>query len=91
MPEIEHNAPKFQYRVYWKQDKDNERWKIEDIADWRIKEFVINHQPTFEPYRYVNQLFSFQNIIIIKIHIISGLKWLPIMLKEKPMLLLKKS
>ena len=66
MPEIEHNAPKFQYRVYWKQDKDNERWKIEDIADWRIKEFVINHQPTFEPYRYGNKLFSFQNITITK-------------------------
>ena len=74
MPEIEHNAPKFQYRVYWKQDKDNERWKIEDIADWRIKEFVINHQPTFEPYRYVNKLFTFQNITINKIYIISGLK-----------------
>ena len=54
MPEIEHNAPKFQYRVYWKQDKENERWTIEDIADWRIKEIVIRNQPTYSPYRYMN-------------------------------------
>ncbi len=51
MPEIEHNAPKFQYRVYWKLDKEGERWKIEDIADWRIKEMVIINQPTYQPYR----------------------------------------
>ena len=41
MPQIEHNAPKFKYRIYWKLDKAGERWKIEDIADWRLKELVI--------------------------------------------------
>ena len=51
MPEIEHNAPKFQYRVYWKLDKEGERWKIEDIADWRIKEIQIKNQPTYQPYK----------------------------------------
>lgn len=51
MPEIEHNAPKFQYRVYWREDKEGERWKIEDIADWRIKEVVIKNQPTYQAYR----------------------------------------
>lgn len=51
MPQIEHNAPKFQYRVYWKQDKPGERWKIEDIADWRIKEIQIKNQPTYMPYK----------------------------------------
>ena len=51
MPEIEHNAPKFQYRIYWKQDKADEDWHIEDIADWRIKEIMIRNQPTYQPYR----------------------------------------
>jgi len=51
MPEIEHNAPKFQYRIYWKLDKADEDWHIEDIADWRIKEIMIRNQPTYQPYR----------------------------------------
>ena len=51
MPEIEHNAPKFQYRVYWKEDKPNTKWDVEDISDWRIKEFLIKNQPTYVPYR----------------------------------------
>merc|ERR1711884_757879 len=51
MPEIEHNAPKFQYRVYWKLDKEDTRWEVEDISDWRIKEFLIKNQPTYVPSR----------------------------------------
>jgi hypothetical protein len=51
MPQIEHNAPKFKYRIYWKLDKPGERWKIEDIADWRLKELVIPNQPTYQRYK----------------------------------------
>ena len=47
MPQIEHNAPKFQYRIYWKRDEPGENWKIEDIADWRLKEMLIPNQPTY--------------------------------------------
>lgn len=51
MPEIEHNAPKFKYQIYWKQDKPGEAWKVEDIADWRLKEILIPNQPTYTKYR----------------------------------------
>lgn len=50
MPEIEHNAPGFQYRVYWKRDIASE-WQQEDIYDWRRNELVIDEQPTFQKYR----------------------------------------
>ncbi|XP_071743212.1 neuroglian isoform X5 [Lepeophtheirus salmonis] len=51
MPQIEHNAPKFQYRVYWKKDEEDASWIIEDIADWRVKELVIDNQPTYSRYQ----------------------------------------
>ena len=51
MPQIEHNAPKFQYRIYWKKDQPGEKWTIEDIADWRLKEVLIPNQPTYTRYR----------------------------------------
>ena len=41
----------FKYRIYWKLDKADEDWHIEDIADWRIKEIMIRNQPTYQPYR----------------------------------------
>ncbi len=44
MPQIEHNAPKFQYRIYWKRERPGERWTIQDVADWRIKELAISQQ-----------------------------------------------
>ena len=50
MPQIEHNAPKFKYRVYWRMENDDQ-WKIEDIADWRQKELYIDKQPKFTKYR----------------------------------------
>lgn len=51
MPEIEHNAPRFQYRVYWKRNISGEEWNTEDIFDWRKSEFLIRDQPTFQPYK----------------------------------------
>ncbi|XP_054278770.1 neuroglian isoform X2 [Macrosteles quadrilineatus] len=51
MPEIEHNAPRFHYRVFWRRDIPGEQWTSEDITDWRKSELVINNQPTFQPYK----------------------------------------
>ncbi|KAK7793446.1 hypothetical protein R5R35_010061 [Gryllus longicercus] len=51
MPEIEHNAPRFMYRVSWKRDISGAQWESQDIADWQKSELVINNQPTFIRYR----------------------------------------
>ena len=51
MPQIEHNAPKFKYRVYYKLDEPDKTWNIEDIADWRQKELVILNTDTYKRYR----------------------------------------
>ncbi|XP_063707327.1 neuroglian isoform X2 [Culicoides brevitarsis] len=50
MPEIEHNAEGFQYRVYWRRDLAGE-WNQEDIYDWQRNELVIDNQQTFQKYR----------------------------------------
>lgn len=50
MPEIEHNAPNFQYRVSWKRDIPAASWDSKDIYDWRQKNLVITDQPTFVRY-----------------------------------------
>nr|CAD7257229.1 unnamed protein product [Timema shepardi] len=51
MPEIEHNAPRFMYRVYWKRDIPGEQWQSNDIMDWKQNKLVIPNQPTFQQYR----------------------------------------
>ncbi|XP_026465687.1 neuroglian isoform X3 [Ctenocephalides felis] len=51
MPEIEHNAPGFQYRVYWKRDIPGEQWNTQDIFDWEKQELIIPDQPTYQRYR----------------------------------------
>lgn len=51
MPQIEHNGPGFQYRVYWKHDIPAEKWNVEDVFDWRQDHIVIPDQPTFNRYR----------------------------------------
>ena len=51
MPEIEHNARNFHYRVYWKRDIPGEDWNIETITDWRQSSITISNQPTFKRYR----------------------------------------
>lgn len=51
MPEIEHNAPQFQYRIYWKRDIPGDNYNREEIFDWRQSEFVIDDQPTYQRYR----------------------------------------
>ncbi|RWS06138.1 neuronal cell adhesion molecule-like protein [Dinothrombium tinctorium] len=52
MPQIEHNAPGFFYKVYWKRDDiPNSKYESKIITDWRKNKLVIENQPTFKPYR----------------------------------------
>ena len=51
MPEIEHNAPGFTYRVYWKKDIAGEQWVSNEIQNWEENKLVVNDQPTFQRYR----------------------------------------
>lgn len=44
MPEIEHSAPRFQYRVYWKRDTPNEKWNTKNINDWQRTNISIIDQ-----------------------------------------------
>ncbi|XP_034235912.1 neuroglian isoform X2 [Thrips palmi] len=50
MPEIEHNAPRFMYRVYWKRNIPGETWNSDDINDWHRNHLIIRNQPTFQEY-----------------------------------------
>ncbi|XP_062139817.1 neuroglian isoform X1 [Drosophila sulfurigaster albostrigata] len=50
MPEIEHNAPNFQYRVSWKRDIPAAAWENKDIYDWRQSNLLIPNQETFVKY-----------------------------------------
>ncbi|KAF4518843.1 hypothetical protein B566_EDAN006694 [Ephemera danica] len=51
MPQIEHNAPRFQYRVSWKRDIAGEPWTAEDVPDWTVGKLEVPNQPTFQQYR----------------------------------------
>ncbi|XP_017782809.1 PREDICTED: neuroglian isoform X2 [Nicrophorus vespilloides] len=51
MPEIEHNAPKFQYKVFWRRDIPGTDYVVNDILDWRQDKLVINEQPSFQRYK----------------------------------------
>lgn len=51
MPQIEHNAPQFKYRVYYKRDIPGELWTTADIYDWKKNELFIENQPTYQRYK----------------------------------------
>jgi len=52
MPQIEHNAEKFSYRVYFKKEDDpNEKWIIEEVSNWYQKELLVKNTPKFTKYR----------------------------------------
>jgi len=50
MPEIDHNAPRFQYRVLWRRNIAGEQWQSRDISDWQTDKIVVPNQPTFQEY-----------------------------------------
>lgn len=49
MPEIEHNAPRFQYRVLWK-PANGGTWNYEDITDPKRDMLEIPNLNTFEEF-----------------------------------------
>lgn len=51
LPQIEHNAPRFMYRVYYKRDRPEEQWTIEDINNWKQHTLTIDNQPTYQRYK----------------------------------------
>lgn len=51
MPLIEHNAPGFFYKVYWKLNNPNAKWITRTIDDWQRNKLVIENQDTFREYR----------------------------------------
>lgn len=51
MQQIEHNAPKFMYRVYYKSDIPGEQWTIQDINDWRKNSLQVDNLPTYQRYK----------------------------------------
>jgi neuronal cell adhesion protein len=51
MPQIDHNAPRFSYRVSWKRDIPDEPWIENEVLDWKIGRLEIPNQPTFQQYR----------------------------------------
>ena len=59
MREIEHNAPGFQYKVYWKMEGPRERWNIKEISNWETDKLVIEDQPTYQQYKIKVVSFKF--------------------------------
>jgi neuronal cell adhesion molecule len=51
MPEIDHNAPQFHYRVSWKRDVAGAELQKQDIYDWQKGEFLVSETPTFQRYK----------------------------------------
>ncbi|XP_060537044.1 neuroglian isoform X2 [Cylas formicarius] len=51
MPQIEHNAPGFRYRVSWKRENTGQQYAAIEINDWRIGKYVVSGQPSFKQYR----------------------------------------
>ncbi|KAJ8955459.1 hypothetical protein NQ318_003559 [Aromia moschata] len=52
MPQIEHNAPGFKYRIYWKRDIPGKDYgEPKEIMDYRVDRYVVPNQPSFQQYR----------------------------------------
>ena len=52
MEQIEHNAPGFYYKVYWKREESTlGGFESVIINDWRQSSFKVNNTPTYKPYR----------------------------------------
>lgn len=51
MPQLDHNAPRFMYRVYYRRDIPGEKWIIQDINDWKKNNLLVENQPTYQKYK----------------------------------------
>ncbi|XP_049817561.1 neuroglian isoform X2 [Aethina tumida] len=50
MPKIEHNAPGFKYKVFWKRAIRGKQFEVNEITDWQQGRFVIPNQPSYQQY-----------------------------------------
>ncbi|CAH1103068.1 unnamed protein product [Psylliodes chrysocephalus] len=53
MPQIEHGAPGFKYRVGWKRAIDGVDYEYVDIYDYKQDRFVVPNQPSYKEYKIV--------------------------------------
>ncbi|XP_065345300.1 neuroglian-like [Cloeon dipterum] len=51
MPEIEHNAPRFQYLVMWKRAIEGADWHGKLISDWKVDRITVPDLPAYQPYK----------------------------------------
>lgn len=51
MPQIEHNAPGFYYKVFWKEDIRGTEYQTRDVHDWETEQITIYDQQSFTQYR----------------------------------------
>jgi hypothetical protein len=50
MPQIEHNAPRFKYVIFYKLDEPGEEFNLVDVDDWKQNSYTITGQQTFRRY-----------------------------------------
>ncbi|KFB42062.1 AGAP000720-PA-like protein [Anopheles sinensis] len=50
MAQVDHNAPGFHYRVYWRRDIPGASWTSADVNDWRQSSYTVEGLPTFTRY-----------------------------------------
>ncbi|XP_052866871.1 neuroglian isoform X2 [Anopheles cruzii] len=50
LAEVDHNAPGFHYRVYWRRMIDSAAWSSVDVHDWRQSSYTVEGLPTFTQY-----------------------------------------
>ena len=50
MKQIEHNAPGFHYKIYWKMDSPRHKWNIKEVFEWETNQLEILDQPTYQRY-----------------------------------------
>ena len=63
MRQIEHNAPGFHYKIYWKMDAPGQNWNIEEIFDWQSSQLQVPDQPTYQ--RYMIKIGKYYNKIVL--------------------------
>ncbi|XP_035777597.1 neuroglian-like isoform X2 [Anopheles albimanus] len=50
MAQVDHNAPGFHYRVYWRRNIPSGTWSSVDVRDWRQSSYTVEGLPTFTEY-----------------------------------------
>ncbi|XP_011307618.1 neuroglian isoform X2 [Fopius arisanus] len=51
MPQVEHHAPGFMYKVFYRRDIPGEEWQRVDVWNWKVNRFEVDNQPTYQRYQ----------------------------------------